>query len=143
MVEQIYWENVTEGQELPSIKKIPTTKQLVKFAGASGEFSQIHYDKDFAQKSGLPGVIVHGWLTFSIVGQVITNWMGLKGKLKKIGMSYRGMLFPGEEITCRASVTKKYTQDHEHLIDLEIWAENPKGEKKTMGNAVVALPAKV
>ena len=50
------------GAEVPALVKHPTTMQLVKWAGASGDYLQIHYDKDFAQSQGLPGVIVHGWL---------------------------------------------------------------------------------
>ncbi len=53
MAEQVYWEDVTEGMELPSLVKNPTTQQLVRYAGASGDYYQIHYDKDFAQGNQL------------------------------------------------------------------------------------------
>ena len=139
---QIYWESLTEGQDLPTLVKHPTTQQLVKWAGASGDYYQIHYDKDVAQMAGLPGVIVHGWLTFSFITQMVTNWMGEEGALKKIGVSYRGMHLPGEDTTCKGKVTKKYIQDGEHFVELEIWAENPKGERTTPGTALVVLPSR-
>ena len=60
MAEQIYWDDVTEGMELPTMVKHPTTQQLVMYAGASGDYYQIHYDKDFAQGNKLDGVILHG-----------------------------------------------------------------------------------
>ena len=62
MAEQVFYEDVEVGSEIPALVKYPTTMQLVKFAGATGDYYQIHYDKDFAQASGLSGVIVHGWL---------------------------------------------------------------------------------
>lgn len=140
MSPQIYYDDVEAGMELPLLVKHPTTRQLVKWAGASGDYYEIHYDKDFAQKAGLPGVIVHGWLTCSFLGQLVTDWIGVEGTLKKLGCNYRGMHFPGEDLFCKGVVTKKYIKDGEGIIECDIWAENPKGEKTTPGKAVVALP---
>ena len=142
MAKQVYYEDVEVGQEIPRLVKNPTTRQLVKWAGASGDFYEIHYDKDFAQSTGLKGVIVHGWLTYSFLGQLLTDWMGLGGWIKKFGVSYRGMNVPGEDVICRGKVTKKHVQGGEHLVELEIWAETTKGEKNTPGNAVVSLPSR-
>jgi hypothetical protein len=52
------------------------------------------------------------------------------------------MDFPEEQITCRGKVTKKYAQGDEHIVECEIWAENPKGEKTAPGSAIVALPSR-
>jgi len=142
MAGQIFYEDVEAGQEIPPLVKHPTTRQLVKWAGASGDFYEIHYDKDFAQAQGLKGVIVHGWLTFSFLGQLLTDWMGEDGRLKKFGVSYRGMNFPGEDIALKGKITRKYITDGEHLVELEIWAENPRGERTTPGRATVALPSR-
>jgi len=142
MAEQIYYEDVTEEQELPSLIKQPTTRQLVMWAGASGDYYAIHYDKDFAQSKGLPGVIVHGQLVASFLGQLLTDWMGEQGKLIKLACSYKGMNFPGETITCRGKVSKKYVEDGEHRLECHIWAENAKGERTVTGKAIVALPSR-
>ncbi len=140
MVEKLYYEDIQEGGELPGLVKLPTTMQLVKYAGASGDYYQIHYDKDFAVASGLPGVIVHGWLTLAFLGQMITDWLGEKGTLVKLNGSYRGMNKVNEDIICNGRVTKKYIEDGRHLVRVEIWAENPQGEKTVTGFAVVELP---
>jgi len=140
--QQVYYEDVQVGQELLTLVKHPTTQQLVKWAGASGDYYQIHYDKDFAQSTGLPGVIVHGWLTFSFVAQMVCDWMGEEAVLKKIGVSYRGMHSPGEDIRCKGKVTKKYQKDGENIVECEVWAENTKGEVTTPGTAVIALPSR-
>lgn len=142
MAQQIYFEDVKEGQELTQLVKHPTTRQLVKWAGASGDYYEIHYDKDFAQSTGLQGCIVHGWLTFSFVAQMVTDWMGQEAFLKKIGVSYRGMQVPGEDITCKGKVTKKYQSGGENIVECDVWAENTEGKKTTPGTAVVALPSR-
>ena len=50
MNQNLYFEDIKIGMEIPTIKKNPTTQQLVKYAGASGDFYQIHYDMDYAKK---------------------------------------------------------------------------------------------
>ena len=142
MAEQVYWDDVTEGIELPSMVKIPTTQQLVKYAGASGDYYQIHYDKDFAQDTGLDGVILHGALKNAFLGQFMTDWMGPSGTLKRLACQYRGMDFPEQAIAAKGTVTRKYRERGENLVDCNIWLENPEGQKTTPGSATVALPSK-
>ena len=142
MTEQLYYEDIVAGSEIPPVVKQATTRQLVMWAGASGDYHEIHYDKDFAQSRGLPGVIIHGQLAGSFLGQLITDWMGEQGSLRKLTCSYRGMNFPGEVITCKGKVSKKYVEDGEHCVECSIWAENPQGEKTVLGVAIVALPTR-
>ncbi len=142
MTEQVYYEDVMVDSELPPLVKQPTTRQLVMWAGASGDYYAIHYDKDFAQSKGLPGVIVHGQLVASFLGQLITDWIGDQGSLKKLTCNYRGMNFPNETITCQGKVSKKYIENGEHYIECNIWAENTKGEKTVTGRTTVTLPTR-
>ncbi len=142
MAGQVYYEDIEAGSELKGLVKYPTTIQLVKYAGASGDYYQIHYDKDFAIANGLPGVIVHGWLTLSFLGQMVTDWLGEQGRLVKLSGSYRGMNKVHEDIICNGKVAKKYIEEGRNLARVEIWAENPQGEKTVTGTAVVELPSK-
>jgi len=136
MGEQVYYEDVRVGEELPTIVKYPTSMQLVKFSAASGDYYQIHYDKDFAVANGLPGVIVHGWLGLSFLSRMVTDWMGGQGRLLKLAGGYKGMNLVHEELFCYARVAKKEA-DH---VRLELWVENPAGEKTIIGSAEVILP---
>ena len=142
MAEQVYYQDVIVDGEIPPLVKQPTTRQLVMWAGASGDYYAIHYDKDFAQSKGLPGVIVHGQLVAGFLGQLITDWIGEQGDTRKFSCSYKGMNFPNEKITCRGKVSKKYVENGEHYIECHIWAENAKGEKTVTGKAIVTLPAR-
>ena len=138
----LYWEDVEEGQELPPLIKRPTTRQLVQYAGASGDFYEIHYDKDFAQANGLPGVIIHGALKMAFLAQLVTDWIGEWGTLKKFSVQYRGMDVPGDTLTCKGRVTRKWVENGQHFVEAEIWLENGKGERTTPGSAVVVLPSR-
>ena len=142
MGKQLYFEDVEEEMEIPPLVKHPTTQQLVMYAGASGDFYQIHYDKDYALGNKLPGVIIHGALKNAWLGQLMTGWIGEGGTLKKLGVQYRGMDVPGDTITCKGRAIKKHTEGDDHLVECEIWLENSKGEKTTPGSATVLLPSR-
>ena len=137
-----FWEDVQEGMEVPTLVKYPSTQQLVKYAGASGDFYQIHYDVEFAKNNGLPGVIIHGALKNAFLAQLMTDWIGEQGALRKLGCQYRGMDVPGDTLTCKGVVTKKYQESGKLLVDCDIWLENGKGERTTPGTATVELPSK-
>ena len=140
MAEQVYWDDVQEGAELQPLVKNPTTQQLVKYAGASGDYYQIHYDKDFAKNNDLENVILHGALKNAFLGHLVTKWMGPQGDLKRLACQYRGMDIPGTPVTAKGVVTRKYQEQGANLVDCEIWLENKDGEKTTPGSATVHLP---
>ena len=142
MSPQLYFEDVKEGTEITPLIKNPTPMQLVKFAGASEDFNPIHYDKDKAKADGLPGTIVHGRLKNAFLIQLLTDWIGAEGMLKKITIQHRGMDLPMHPIICKGAVTKKHTENGENLVDCEVWTENEKGEKTAPGTAIVSLPAR-
>tara|TARA_B110000263_G_C15228375_1_gene473353 strand:+ start:353 stop:799 length:447 start_codon:yes stop_codon:yes gene_type:complete len=140
MKQKVYWDDLHEGDAIPELIKSPTTRQLVMYAGASGDYYEIHYDKDYALNNNLPGPILHGALKNAFLGQLITEWISPYGALLKLSCQYRGMDVPGDEISGRGTITKKYSLNNQNLIDCEIWLENPKREKTTPGSATLALP---
>ena len=142
MAEQVYIEDVQEGMELPTIEKNPTTQQLVKYAGASGDYYQIHYDQEYARTNGLPNVILHGALKNAFLGQIMTEWIGEHGTLKNLSAQYRGMDVPATPIYCKGIVKKKHVQDGENIVECEIWLEDHKGDRTTPGYAVASLPSR-
>jgi acyl dehydratase len=137
---QLYYEDVVVGGEIMPLIKRPTTRQLVMYAGASGDYNPIHYDKDYAVERGLSGVVVHGQLAGCFLGQMLTDWMGDEGRLRKLTLSYKGMNFPDDTLTCRGIINKKDMKDGQYLVTANIWIEKEYGEKTLTGMAVVALP---
>jgi hydroxyacyl-ACP dehydratase HTD2-like protein with hotdog domain len=128
---------VNVGEEIPELVKHPTTRQLVQYAGAQGDFYEIHYDQQFAQSVALPGVILHGLLKAAFLGQVVTDWLGDRGTLKTFEVSYRGIDVPGRPYRCRGRVTKVEGED----VELEVWGEDPDGKRTTVGSATVEIPS--
>ena len=138
--EQVYFEDVGEGLALPTLEKNPTTRQLVKYAAASIEYPEIHYDQGHARAAGLPDVIIQGSLKHAFLGHLVTGWMGERGTLKKLNVQYRGMDVPGRPVYCKGVVTRKYSESGENIVECDVWMENKEGVKTTLGSAVVALP---
>lgn len=139
---QIYFEDVDIGSEIPALVKKITTRQLVKWAGASQDYFEIHYDKDVALEKGLPGVIVHGRIKAAFLGQMLTDWIGEEGTLRRFACKYKGMDQPGQTLTCQGKVTKKQVTDGLNLVDCEVWISNDSGSVTTTGTATVALPSR-
>jgi acyl dehydratase len=128
-------QNLTAGQEITELVKHPTTRQLVQYAGAQGDFYEIHYDQDYARSVALPGVILHGLLKAAFLGQLVTDWLGDRGTLQSFEVSYRGIDQPGRPYTCRGRVTKV----DGGMVELEVWGEDAEGNKTTVGSATVQM----
>ena len=129
MSKQLTYEDVKEGMEIPSLVKETSTRMSAEWAGASGDYDPIHYDTDYARKRRFPDAVVNGRLKVAWLMQLMTRWIGDEGKLKKLGCQHRGMDIIGDTVKVKGVVTKKYVENGEHLVDCDIWTENPKGEK--------------
>ena len=139
---RVYADDVKVGDELPPLVKGPIQQiQLTRYAGASGDFNPIHQDDAFAKAAGMGGVFAHGMLSMGFVGQCVTDWAG-PGNVRKLGVRFAAIVRLKDTITCRGRVLARSSKDDTHLIDLEIWAENQRGEKIVTGKATVALPAR-
>jgi acyl dehydratase len=142
MAEQVYYEDVNVGDEIPKLVKNCTTQQLVMWATGSGDMYPIHYDKDFAAASGLPGIIVHGALKNAFLGQMLHEWIGEKGEIKRFSCQYRAMDVPSQDIICRGVITNKARDGDLNLVEMDIWTEKASGEKTSPGKATVLLPSR-
>jgi acyl dehydratase len=139
---KIYVEDVPVGAELPPLVKGPIEQiQLTRYAGASGDFNPIHQDEEFARAAGMSGVFAHGMLTMGFVGQALTDWAGA-GSVRKLGVRFTGLVRLKDVVTCKGRVIAKSSKDDTHLVDVEVWAENQRGEKVVSGKATVAVPAR-
>jgi len=139
MNKQIFFDDLHEGTLIPPLIKNPTTQQLVQYAGASGDFYQIHYDQDYAKSNGLPTVIIHGALKNAWFGQIITDWIGSSGTLEKLSIQYRGMDVPGSPLTIDGKIVRKWVEHSKYFIEVELWLQNSNGERTTKGSAIFSL----
>ena len=137
---QVYFEDVTEGQEIPKVVENCNSQRLVWWAAGSGDYYQIHYDKDFAQKTGLPDRIVHGALKHALLGRLVHEWIGDEGRVRRLACQYRGMDAVDKDVTCKGVVTGKRQENGAGIVELELWTQDPEGNKTTPGTATVSLP---
>jgi acyl dehydratase len=139
---KVYAEDVQVGAEMSPLVKPPIQQiQLTRYAGASGDFNPIHQDDEFARAAGMGGVFAHGMLSMGFVAQALTDWAGA-GRVTKLGVRFAGLVRLKDVVTCRGRVVGKSSKDDRHLIELEVWAENQRGEKVVSGRATVALPSR-
>ncbi len=139
---QIYFEDTREGQEITTLVQNCDSQRLVFWAAGSGDYYQIHYDKDFAQRTGLPERIVHGALKHALLGRMLHEWMGEQGRVRRLACQYRGMDMIDKDVTCKGVVTGKRKEGGQALVELEVWTEDPQGSKTTPGTATVSLPSR-
>lgn len=142
MAKQIYFEDVMIGDLIPSLAKDPVEKvQLVKYAGASGDFNPLHTDPEVGKSVGIGGTIAHGMLIMGFVGQAITNWIPKK-YLRKFGVRFAGMTRPGDVVTITGKVTEKFERGNEKYITCYVEARNQTGALLLSGSFEAALPTR-
>jgi len=94
-----------EGDQIPELKVTPDKYLPHRYAGASGDFNPIHVDPDFAKQVGLPGNILHGLYSMALVARANTAAAGGDPRaLKRLGVQFRGMGVPEQEITVSGTV---------------------------------------
>lgn len=134
----MYFEDVKVGDEFPVITKPEITRvQLVKYAGASGDFNPLHTVEEVAEKSGT-GIIAHGMLVMGMAAHGVTSWIPRK-YVKKLSVRFRSMTYPGETIHIKGKVLEILPDD---VIVGEVLAMNTDGEVKLSGRFESKLPSK-
>jgi acyl dehydratase len=126
------------GEDLPPLVKSPVSKvQLLRYAGASGDYNLIHTDVETARSVGLGDVIAHGMLSMGFLGQYLAGLAGAD-QVRRLAVRFGSPVRLGDVLTCR-SIVKDVTRsgDGRLVLVLDVWAENQKGEKVTTGQAEV------
>ncbi|HQZ00958.1 MAG TPA: MaoC/PaaZ C-terminal domain-containing protein [Propionicimonas sp.] len=130
-------EAVAAGQELPAITRTFTRADLVRYAGASGDFNPIHWSNQAAAALGLPDVIVHGMLTMGTALRVVTDWAGDPGRVLSYYVRFtKPVVVPeagGTDVRFAGRVTK--VEDGVATVSIEAIA----GEVAVLGSAVAEV----
>jgi acyl dehydratase len=112
MTATVKYDEVEVGQEIPE-RTFPVKRlDLVKYAGASGDFNPIHWNETFARSVGLPDVIAHGMFTMAEGGRFITDWAGDPGAVIDYGVRFSSMVVvsgdDGAEIVISGKIEDKF-----------------------------------
>jgi acyl dehydratase len=116
--------DVAVGTELPEQTYPVTRADLVRYAGASGDFNPIHWNDRVATEVGLPGVIAHGMLTMALAARAVTTWAGDPGALVEYHVRFgRPVVVPddgtGAQVTVRGTVGA-LDEDGRARVDLTV-----------------------
>lgn len=132
--------SITVGDEVVRLVKPPVTKlQLVRYAGASGDFNPLHTDDEAARQAGFEGVVAHGMLVMAFMAEAVTTWVP-RACFTSIKVRFKGVTRPGEIITVRGRVSEKRAVDSEGLVVCTLEAADQNGDTKAAGTFTVALP---
>jgi acyl dehydratase len=136
---KIYYEDVQIGDTIPTLEKAPVTHyQLVRYAGASGDFNPLHTDPKVGERIGVGGIIAHGMLIMGFLGQLLSDYVG-PAALRKFGVRFKGMTHLDDVITCTGTITEKYEENGAYLIAGKVQAADQHGDVKATGTFVAAL----
>src|SRR5437763_14989986 len=92
------FDEVAVGEELPATSFPLTRLDLVRYAGASGDFNVIHWNQRIATSVGLPDVIAHGMLTMGTAARLVTDWAGDPGAVVHYGVRFtRPVVVPDDD----------------------------------------------
>jgi acyl dehydratase len=121
---------MTEAQTFEPQTFRVTRADLVRYAGASGDFNPIHWSERFATKVGLPGVIAHGMFTMALAGRAVTAWAGAPDAVVEFGVRFsRPVPVPdtdeGTEVVVSA-VVKDVTDDGNTRLNLTVTCQGEK-----------------
>ncbi|NWJ47676.1 MAG: dehydratase [Chloroflexi bacterium] len=140
---RLLFDNVEVGDELPTLTNPPITHvQLVRYAGASGDFNPLHTNPEIGKSIGIGGTIAHGMLIMGFLGHLVSDYLGGPALLSNFKVRFANMSRPGEILICSGKVTRKYEEGDKGFIEAEVRATNPEGQVKATGTFTACIPKK-
>ena len=123
----------------PPLTKAPVDRvQLARYAGASGDFNPVHVDETYARALGMPSVYAPGMLVMGFLGQLISDW-SRGAQLRRYAVRFSKIVWPGDTVVCKGRVTERWGDNGRYFAEVDLWAENQKGELVLRGAALMQL----
>ena len=136
---KLYFESIRVLDELPAVAKTPVDRvQLSRYAGASGDFNPIHVDETYAKSIGMPSVYAPGMLVMGFLGQLVSDW-ARGAQLRRYSVRFIKMVWPGDTVVCKGRVTDRYGEAGRYFAEIDLWAENQKGELLMKGQSQIQV----
>ena len=137
------FEDVQVGDELPARSFPITRRDLVRYAGASGDFNVIHWNQRIATSVGLPDVIAHGMLTMATAARLVTDWAGDPGAVVEYGVRFtKPVVVPDDDSGALLEVAGVVAAKDEQARTVRVDLTATSGGDKVLGRAqaIVRLP---
>lgn len=141
-VENVYWDDVEVGQDLPEKqRKLDTTLIAMGATWATHDFMPVHHDRDFAQSKGAPDVFMNILTSNGLMASFLEQWAGPEAMIVDMSINLSVPNFPEDSFSMNARIKKKWQQDGLNLILLEFAGDNGMGPH-CAGTAVLSMPSK-
>lgn len=147
MTEFIPSKTVAEGERAERMVVDRVTREMfVRYAGASGDFNPIHWDRDFAKSAGYEDVFGMGMFSAGVMASFLSSWLG-RESVRRFRCRFVDQVWAGEQLICEGVVVRVDTESDEAAdwADCELRLRNEVGTTKVTGwatCAVNALPAR-
>src|ERR1700759_656138 len=105
----VYFDDVAVGDVAPARSHTLTRTDLVRYAGASGDYNPMHHDDVQAKEVGLPSVFGHGMFSAGLLASALTDYVGI-GRLTRYKVRFAKQTWPGDVLTTTITVTGKRTE---------------------------------
>src|SRR5467141_2740537 len=139
LARSFYWSELRVGDDLPPLTKPAIDRvQIVRYAASSGDFNRLHLDEPYAHAVGFPGLFAPGMLAMAFVGQLLSAWLR-RGHVRKLSARFIKIVWPNDELTCHGRIAELRKDGGACYADVELWAENQKGELVLRGQATCEL----
>jgi acyl dehydratase len=139
---EVSWEHVQEGEELPTLVMPINLTRCAYLASATRDFSPQHSNRDYAQqRSKTRDVFVNTQFNLGMVSRFLTDWAGPDSAIRRTKVVMRGNVCAGDDMIINGRVTKKYVQDGEHRVDIDVLISTQDGPA-TPCEATLALPSR-
>jgi len=143
MNSQIFFEDVREGQEIPPLKKDVTTVNILMYLSTVWLMDRIHFDYLFAtERRGLSNVVAPGNMGGDYYAQLLSEFAGEKGEVRKMSFQFRNFMIPGDLLVCGGKITKKYMNEGKGYVELDLWIINQNKINCVPGKGLVELPVR-
>jgi acyl dehydratase len=129
------------GTDLPPRQYQVTRRDLIRYAGASGDFNVIHWNERVARTVGLPDVIAHGMLTMALAGRFVTEWAGDPGAVTEFAVRFSApVVVPDDDKGAMVEMTGTVAERLDGgLVAVEVTARHEGAKVLTRARAVVRL----
>lgn len=137
-MDTIKFEQVQLGQTLPELVIDITAKLIVGSAIATRDYQDVHHDKTRAKELGSKDIFMNILASNGLVGRFITDWSGPESLLKSVKIRLGAPNYPGDKMTMSGSVVKKWEENGERLVEVDLVGANSLGNHVT-GSVVVVV----
>ncbi len=131
---------LAEGDAAPGFTFGPVTRtHIVRYAGASADFTPIHHDEVLATSVGLPAVFAMGMMHGGMLAHLAADWLGLAA-VRSLRIRFEDRVWPGDVLSFAGTITRVWEEDDRHRVRAELTCTNQNGRRNLTGHVEAELP---